>query len=727
MYILRNWQRNAALLLWTVFLLQFVVWFSEYWYTQTEIIVKSTLWTILIIEILFPLHWLIRRSLQLCAIAVIHGLVLEFQPVDVAVDSFLSFWNYIYHVVIQTSPFIWFSIGAWLIYLIMVWWVQTKAKLYYVVILSVALFALVDSFSYYILWDQVALLVSSGLLLVTILHFEAFKQKHPASWQYFADYPASIAAPIILIVSIVMIIGVNMPSVRPLLTDPYTVWKHMQGETVPTFGKGFEGFEASNLRNRDASSGYRRDDSQLGSGFNFDYSEVMTVSTSHRGYWRGESRSFYNGSGWELIETGTQQNITLESALIQDESLNTSLLETIEVEQNVTMLNEEQYPVLFGALSIQALQQLSDESELSSVFWFPDQSVLRLGVEFENYPKTYQLVSQIPVIREEGLREASTDAADPEFMAQYLQLPENLPNRVIELAQNITGEETNPYDKVKQIETYLHTEFPYTNQPDLSKGTSKDFVDRFLFEIQEGYCDYYSTSMVVLARSLGIPARWVKGYSPGVLPEDEFEIFRYGEEIDPDGGGTYTVRNADAHSWVEVYFDGFGWIPFEPTSGFTLPVIYPEDELPELLPSVTDTDASAAEEGTAGRNTTVTIAALLAVLFISAIWLVRKRRKALAWWHQIRGNRKNLHQDQKVVSEFERFLKFARKKGFTREEYETVRETIARWVSHNKWLLHDLEKLQAIFEKAKYSKLNVTQEEFHNALRICKKLREEIK
>ncbi|MBM9834622.1 transglutaminase domain-containing protein, partial [Enterococcus faecalis] len=79
-----------------------------------------------------------------------------------------------------------------------------------------------------------------------------------------------------------------------------------------------------------------------------------------------------------------------------------------------------------------------------------------------------------------------------------------------------------------------------------------DYVDQFLFESQVGYCDNFSTAMVVLLRSLEIPARWAKGFSPG-SPATE------------NGITTYTVRNLNAHSWVEVYFDGYGWVPFEPT------------------------------------------------------------------------------------------------------------------------------------------------------------------
>ncbi len=85
----------------------------------------------------------------------------------------------------------------------------------------------------------------------------------------------------------------------------------------------------------------------------------------------------------------------------------------------------------------------------------------------------------------------------------------------------------------------------------------QDSVDQFLFETKRGYCDNFSTSMVVMLRSLDIPARWVKGFAEG-------------EQIQNDNGDrVYQVTNNNAHSWVEAYLPGIGWMPFEPTIGFS--------------------------------------------------------------------------------------------------------------------------------------------------------------
>ncbi len=142
-----------------------------------------------------------------------------------------------------------------------------------------------------------------------------------------------------------------------------------------------------------------------------------------------------------------------------------------------------------------------------------------------------------------------------EIYAKYLQTPETLPERVKELAVSITKDETNDYDKVKAIEQYLSTNFAYTLSPG-NTPAGKDFADYFLFDLQKGYCTYFATSMTILTRCLGIPSRYIEGF---ILPS----ITKKGYT------NVYEITNQQAHAWTEVYFEGIGWIPFEPTSSFS--------------------------------------------------------------------------------------------------------------------------------------------------------------
>jgi hypothetical protein len=129
---------------------------------------------------------------------------------------------------------------------------------------------------------------------------------------------------------------------------------------------------------------------------------------------------------------------------------------------------------------------------------------------------------------------------------RYLALPANLPERVTTLATTIAGGERTTYDRVKALERALRT-LPYDEQV-APPPAGRDVVDYFLFEGKRGYCEYFASAMVVMARSLGIPARVATGYAPG----------------EPIAGGRL-VRERQAHAWAEVYFAGHGWVAFEPT------------------------------------------------------------------------------------------------------------------------------------------------------------------
>jgi transglutaminase-like putative cysteine protease len=139
-----------------------------------------------------------------------------------------------------------------------------------------------------------------------------------------------------------------------------------------------------------------------------------------------------------------------------------------------------------------------------------------------------------------------------EIRSKYLQLPESLPERVRVLAEELTRDHVRDYDKIKAIETFLSTTYNYTlNTQFLMPG--EDFVDNFLFELRDGYCTHFASAMAVLSRCAGIPAKYVEGY---ILPPSPIEK------------DTYNVTNAEAHAWVEIYFEGYGWKRFEPTAAF---------------------------------------------------------------------------------------------------------------------------------------------------------------
>lgn len=147
---------------------------------------------------------------------------------------------------------------------------------------------------------------------------------------------------------------------------------------------------------------------------------------------------------------------------------------------------------------------------------------------------------------------------DDETYARTTQLPDTLPERVKSLAHQLVEKEESPYEAAKAIERYLNdsTYLSYETDNVPYVGKHEDFVDQFLFETQRGYCDHFSTSMVVMLREVGIPARWVKGFAPGTV------------ERNAAGQVVTVIRARDAHAWVEAYLPGLGWWAFEPTPSF---------------------------------------------------------------------------------------------------------------------------------------------------------------
>jgi hypothetical protein len=133
----------------------------------------------------------------------------------------------------------------------------------------------------------------------------------------------------------------------------------------------------------------------------------------------------------------------------------------------------------------------------------------------------------------------------------FTDIPETVPQRVYDLAREITRDAATDFDKAKAIENYL-VQFPYTLTPGTTPS-DRDFVDYFLFDGQEGYCTYYATAMAILARCIGLPTRYIEGY---VMPRDAASP------------GRYVITNLQAHSWAEIYFEGFGWVPFEATAPY---------------------------------------------------------------------------------------------------------------------------------------------------------------
>jgi len=158
----------------------------------------------------------------------------------------------------------------------------------------------------------------------------------------------------------------------------------------------------------------------------------------------------------------------------------------------------------------------------------------------------YDVVSEVATPAPEKLRAAPSEFPD-EIRQVYLSLPPMDP-RVADLARRITAGAGDNYRRALAVQSYLRDNFGYTLDP--SGIDPHDPIPSFLFVVRKGYCEYFASAMTVMLRALGIPARPVNGFQTGAYNRV---------------GGDFVVRARDAHTWVEVYFPRFGWVPFDPT------------------------------------------------------------------------------------------------------------------------------------------------------------------
>lgn len=268
-----------------------------------------------------------------------------------------------------------------------------------------------------------------------------------------------------------------------------------------------------------------------------------------RHYWRSVTYDRYFGRGWATSGSDQIEYSAGEALLNPEVITNTRVLR-----QSVRVVGQ-----LGGLVHVDG--DLVSMDQDYKVAWRTSADVFAVTAE----ERVYRADSLLPVFTVEQLQAASIEYPQA-ILDRYLQLPEDVPERVLALARDLTATEPTPFDRAAAIESYLR-EFPYTL--DVPRpSVQDDIADYFLFELKEGYCDYYATSMVVLARAAGLPSRLAVGYASG----------RYDY-----GNARYVITEADAHAWVEVYFPDYGWVNFEPTGGRP-PISRPSEQEPVIWP-----------------------------------------------------------------------------------------------------------------------------------------------
>ena len=290
---------------------------------------------------------------------------------------------------------------------------------------------------------------------------------------------------------------------------------------------------------------------------------VMEVRSTAYDYWRAIAFDKYTGADWQN-SVGEQARATLGLATREQARTPRAAEEPMPVfetrarrtvTQTVTLAVDriDDLILVGGTASRVSLATLVEHNYLvDNGVSRPnfDETALIVSAERLTTGQSYTVTALISAADVTGLRAAGDDY--PVWVRErYLQLPASVSPRTRELAAQIAAESGagNAYDLAIAIQNYLRT-LPY-NEAIPAPPAGVDHVDWFLFTQREGYCDYFASAMVVMLRAEGVPARWVRGYAGG-----EFDAER----------GVYQVRENVAHSWPEVYFPGYGWERFEPTS-----------------------------------------------------------------------------------------------------------------------------------------------------------------
>ncbi|MGG1574546.1 transglutaminase TgpA family protein [Fictibacillus sp. NRS-1165] len=527
---------------------------------DTQIFVVFT--AFLFIVAYFRLPFWISFAIKLIALLyAVHALYypdvfLSFQWVPHLIGDLQSslalIWDQQWTEMSSLSRSLLFFILLWLVSYLMHYWLIQAKRIFLFLFITVLYITVLDTFTPYDAKMAIVRTVFIGLILVGILRimkiveaegFSLMKGRFPVMWM----------VPLTVVIALSSTLGLLAPKASPQWPDPVPFITSMSDK----------GEEGAGINTRFARIGYGTNDSRLGGPFKFDYKEVFTATVKERHYWRVETKDAYTGKGWE--NSFSNEQLLLDRRSVEYAAPGSSLIEQggaqmVKEEASINMAKTYPFIVSPGVItSIQAKK---------NVDFMLDPLTGQINTTNGGNPtrlKQYKLEYELPLYDKKKLRESSQSY--PQYVTQYyLQLPAELPQRVKKLAARIVKNEDNPYDKAKAVENYFSlNNFGYDTVDVRVPKKNEDYVDKFLFDAQKGYCDNFSTSMIVLLRSVGIPARWVKGFTYGEY-QDTKNVYK-----------TYKITNANAHSWPEVYFAGVGWVPFEPTRGFSNPTPIEEE------------------------------------------------------------------------------------------------------------------------------------------------------
>jgi transglutaminase-like putative cysteine protease len=361
---------------------------------------------------------------------------------------------------------------------------------------------------------------------------------------------------------------------------------------------------------------------------------LFTAEATRPSYWKIASLMDFDGTVWTPAD---------DDLLDADNSLLTTPLTNVMLEQKFTIRRLGGNLVPSAAPLVQANTPGLLYSPISESLVVQDKLTSGQQIEVVSAP-----IDPSPA----QLATASTAGAP----AGSYDLPRGIPSEAFELAAEVTAAATNPYEQVILLQNWFKTQFKYDLK--VQKGHSDDAIRNFL-SIRRGYCEQFAGTFAVMARTLGLPARVAVGFTNGELKND----------------GLYHVLGRHAHAWTEVWFEGFGWVLFDPTPGRGAPGAEAhtgwqadqagpsnergendEETTPSSTPRTTIDDGD--QVPTTGRNSTATSAVtpvarssssggstsstpalvLLAIVAAVIAWLAGMPAVMLWWRRRARGD-----------------------------------------------------------------------------------------
>ncbi|WP_421102201.1 DUF4129 domain-containing transglutaminase family protein [Sporosarcina psychrophila] len=439
-----------------------------------------------------------------------------------------------------TNPFrtVLFFALLWMTTYLIRHWIEVRKSILLFYIMTILFIAFIDTFGGYAAGGAIFRIMVTGLLLLGLLAITRLAEKHNTSVP--TGTFLAISVPLLFAVVVSGTLANILPKQDPIWPDPLPY---------------FESFVQGSGEGGVAKSGYDTNDSTLGGSFVQDSTLVIEAKVANEQYWKIETKNTYTSKGWEQVSVDDSQTSYTPGMEMEEIAGQGNVDATAQQLADLKVSEDFSFIVYpYGMNKVYAtkdvvFQYLEGAGKYSTEIEGKEGVLDSYQVEFTE--PDYSL-KKLRATRMEDFSEVAED------LTQYLQLPEQLPERVEELAKNITENQESVYEKTKAIEKYFgRNGFVYTQQGVAIPKAGDDYVDQFLFDTKQGYCDNFSTSMVVMLRSIDIPARWVKGFAPG-----EFVLNDEGEKV-------YQITNNEAHSWVEAYMPGIGWMPYEPTIGFS--------------------------------------------------------------------------------------------------------------------------------------------------------------